>query len=87
MYFFALAMALKIELKVASPLLRISTVLLRERSALLLFRSKVINGLTASMSSFFSSSVFLIRCFWSSLMYCNHLKSPSPFMENILIFR
>ena len=31
-------MALKIELKVASPLLRISTVLFRERRALLLFR-------------------------------------------------
>lgn len=87
MYFLALAMALKIELKVASPLLRISTVLFRERRALLLFRSNVINGFTASMSSFFNNSAFLIRCFWSSLMYCNHLKSPKPFMENILIFR
>lgn len=87
MYFLALAMALKIEPKVSSPLFRISAVLLRERSALLLLRSKVIKGFTASMSAFFSSSAFWMRCFWSSLMYCNHLKSPNPFMENILTLR
>lgn len=44
MYFFAFAIALKMEPKVSSPLFSISMVLLRESRALLLFRSRVHQG-------------------------------------------